>query len=101
MSPTNTCSATAELSFTAPGDDEDAGTGAAPGATVQATLCAPDTVYTVTALPLVVEDIQPGANSIVTLKYYIPANVDSFTTTTYASCRDDAGREYWFPGPLA
>ena len=78
-----------------------AGTGAAPGATVQATLCAPDTVYTVTALPLVVEDIQPGANSIVTLKYYIPANVDSFTTTTYASCRDDAGREYWFPGPLA
>jgi hypothetical protein len=36
----------------------------------------------------------------VTLKYYVPAGTGSFTTTTYASCRDDAGREYWFPGPL-
>jgi len=68
--------------------------------TIQASLCVPDTVYTVTSLPLVAGDIQPGANSIVTIKYYISANVGSFTTTTYASCLDDAGREYRFPGPL-
>jgi beta propeller repeat protein len=81
-------------------DLSNAGSGAALGATIQASLCVPDTIYTVTGLPLAAGDIEPGANSIVTLKYYIPAGVGSFTTTTYASCLDDAGREYWFPGPL-
>jgi hypothetical protein len=77
-----------------------AGTGAALQSTVQASFCVPDTVYTVTTLPLLGGDIGPGANRTVTLKYYVPSNVGSFTTTTYATCDDDAGREYWFPGPM-
>jgi len=43
--------------------------------------------------------MNPGANIIVTLKYYVPTNVVRFTTTTYATCSDDVGRTYWFPGP--
>ncbi|MBE0428692.1 MAG: hypothetical protein IBX61_02335 [Thermoleophilia bacterium] len=67
---------------------------------VQASFCMPDTVYTVSVLPLLVGDMEPGANSDVTLKYYVPPNVGGFNATTYATCSDDAGREYWFPGPL-
>lgn len=77
------------------------GTGTALTSTVQVSFATPDTVYTVTPLPLTAGDIQPGANRTVTLKYYVPTNVGSFTTTTYASCQGDAGRIYWFPGPLS
>ena len=77
------------------------GTGEALQSTVQASLCAPDTVYAVTTtLPLRSGDIGPGTNSIVTLKYYVPPSVSNFTTTTYATCNDDAGRQYRFPGPM-
>ncbi|MHB8160747.1 MAG: hypothetical protein ACYDGS_09735, partial [Thermoleophilia bacterium] len=75
------------------------GTGVAVQPTVQAALCMPDTVYTVTSLPLLTGDIQPGANRTVTLKYYVPSNVGNFNTTTYATCNDDAGRTNWFPTP--
>jgi len=77
-----------------------AGTGIAIASTVQASLCTPSTVFTVTALPLLVGDIQPGTNRTVTLKYFVPTNVGSFMTTTYATCSDDVGRTYWFPGPI-
>ncbi|MBE0428690.1 MAG: fibronectin type III domain-containing protein [Thermoleophilia bacterium] len=77
-----------------------AGTSVALESTVQASHATPDTVYAVTALPLLVDDIDPGANRTVTLKYYVPLNVSSFTATTYAACSDDAGRTHWFPGPL-
>jgi hypothetical protein len=76
------------------------GTGTALLATVQASFCNPGTVYLVTQLPSVVGDINPGLNKTVTLKYYVPTNVGSFITTTYANCQDDAGRSYWYPGPL-
>ena len=76
------------------------GTGSALLATVQASLCKPGTVYAVTQLPSVVGDINPGSNKTVTLKYYVPTNVGSFTTKTYATCSDDAGSTYWFPGAL-
>jgi len=76
------------------------GTGVAVQSTVQASLCTPDTVYTVTPLPLLIESLQPGANRTVTLKYYVPSSVGNFNTTTYATCKDDAERTYWFPGPL-
>ncbi|MBK5225378.1 MAG: hypothetical protein JJD96_02230 [Thermoleophilia bacterium] len=77
------------------------GTGAALESTIQASLCTPDTVYTVTSLPLLVGDIVSGANRTVTLKYFVPTNVGSFATTTFATCNDDASRTYWFPGPLS
>ncbi|MBE0428694.1 MAG: fibronectin type III domain-containing protein [Thermoleophilia bacterium] len=77
-----------------------AGTSVALESTLQASHATPDTVYAVTALPLLVGDIHPGTYSAVTLKYYVPPNVGSFTATTYATCNDDAGREYWFPGPM-
>ncbi|MBE0429404.1 MAG: hypothetical protein IBX61_05985 [Thermoleophilia bacterium] len=77
-----------------------AGTGPALASTIEASLCTPDTVYSITPMPLAVGDIQPAAGSAVTLKYYIAPNVGSFVATTYATCEDDAGREYWFPGPL-
>ncbi|MHB1391225.1 MAG: hypothetical protein ACYCXF_08375 [Thermoleophilia bacterium] len=74
------------------------GTGSALSATVQTSLCNPDTVYAVTQLPSVGGDINPDSNKTVTLKYYVPTNVGSFITTTYVTCSDDAGRTYWFPG---
>jgi hypothetical protein len=77
-----------------------AGTGVAVQPTVQASLCMPDTVYTVTPLPFLTGDIQQGANRTVTLNYYVPSNVGNFTTTTYVTCKDDAGIYYWFPGPM-
>jgi len=77
-----------------------AGTGIAFGATVEASLCNPGLVYAVTQLPSLVGDINPGLYKTVTLKYYVPTNVGSFITTTYANCKDDAGRDYWYPGPL-
>ena len=77
-----------------------AGSGAALSSTVQASLCVPNTVYTVTPLPLLAGDIGPGSYRNVTLKYYVPTNVSNFLTTTYATCNDDAGRQYWFPGPM-
>ena len=76
------------------------GTGTAFTSTVRASFATPNTVYTVTPLPLLVGDINPGAYRTVTLKYYVPTNVSSFTATTYATGNDDAGRIYWFPGPL-
>lgn len=76
------------------------GTGSALSTTIQASLCIPTTVYIVTQLPSVVGDINPGSNITVTLKYYVPTNVGSFTTSTYSTCSDDADRTYWFPGPL-
>jgi len=76
------------------------GSGSALQASVHASLCMPATVYTVTTLPLLAGDIVPGTNRTVSLKYYVPTNVGSFTTTTYATCLDDAGRAYWFPGPM-
>lgn len=76
-----------------------AGTGLAPVSTVQASLATPDTVHTVTFLPLLLGDINPGASRVVTLKYYVPTNMGKFTTTTYATCNDDASRIYWYPGP--
>ena len=76
------------------------GTGTALASTVQASYCNPTSVYAVTVLPLLVGDLNPNAASTVTLKYYVPATVGSFTTKTYANCKDDAGRIYWFPGLL-
>ncbi|MFA5795533.1 MAG: hypothetical protein WC980_10770 [Candidatus Brocadiia bacterium] len=77
-----------------------AGTGSAISTAVQASVCNPVTVHVVTQLPLATGDISPGSSKNVTLKYYVPTNVGSFTTTTHATCSDDAGRTYWFPGPL-
>jgi len=76
------------------------GTGIALESTVQASFCNPGTVYAVTQLPSVVGDMNPGSNRTVTLKYFVPTTVGSFTTTTYATCNDDAGNTYWFPGPM-
>jgi hypothetical protein len=76
------------------------GTYPALSATIQASLCNPGTVYIVTPLPSVVGDINPGSNRTVTLKYYVPTNVGSFTSTTYSTNNDDTGRTYWSPGPL-
>lgn len=77
------------------------GTGTAWESTIQASLCIPHTVYTVTSLPLLVADIEPAGYRLVTLKYYVPTGVSSFSSTTYVTCKDDAQRIYWFPGPLA
>ncbi|MBI5871368.1 MAG: hypothetical protein HZB44_10530 [Actinobacteria bacterium] len=76
------------------------GTGFALESTVQASFCNPSTVYSVTQLPSAVGDINPGSSRTVTLKYFVPTNVGSFTTTTYATCNDDAGSTYWFPGSM-
>jgi hypothetical protein len=76
------------------------GTGIALESTVQASFCNPGTVYSVTQLPSVVGDMNPGSNRTVTLKYYVPTTVGSFTTNTYATCSDDIGSTYWFPGPM-
>jgi len=78
----------------------DMGTGIAIAAMVQASFCNPSTVYATTQFPLVVGDINPGSNRTVTIKYFVPATVGSFTTTTYATCSDDIGRTYWLPGPM-
>lgn len=76
------------------------GTSTAIGATVQASICVPETVYIVTPLPMGIGDLDPGGYSDLTLKYYVPITVGSFTTTTYVTCEDDAGRTYWFPEML-
>jgi hypothetical protein len=77
------------------------GTGTAIDPTVQASLCIPASVYIATQLPLgVASNLSPGASTSVTLKYFVPTTVYSFTTTTYANCKDDAGRLYWFPVPM-
>lgn len=76
------------------------GTGIAIGTTIQDSLCVPDTVYVVTTLPQTTGDIDSGGYVDVTLKYYVPTNVGSFTATTYATCDDDSGRAYWFPEPM-
>ena len=76
------------------------GTGTALQSTVQASLCSPGSVTVSTSLPLTVGDLDPGISRTVTLKYFVPTTVGSFTTTTYATCNDDAGRTYWFPGPM-
>jgi len=76
------------------------GTGVAIGATIAASTCTPSSVYVTTALPLPVGDLEPGISSTVSLKYYVPANVGSFTTTTYVNSRDDAARTYWYPRPM-
>ncbi len=76
------------------------GTGPAIDSTVHASYCSPATVYAVSALPLQVGSIEAGNYRSVTIKYYVPTSVGSFTTTTYASYQDDAGRTYWSPGPL-
>jgi len=76
------------------------GTGLAVGSAIAASICNPDTVYVTTPLPLTVGDLYPGSYNAVALKYFVPATVGSFTTTTYANCADDAGRLYWYPGPL-
>ena len=56
-------------------------------------------VHTVTPLPLSLPDLAAQKWNLVTIKYHVPAGVDSFMTLTSAYCRDDAGRTYWFPGP--
>ena len=76
------------------------GTGIAIAATIAASYGNPTSVYVTTLLPLTVGDIGPNSASAVTLKYYVPTSVSSFTTTTYANCKDDANRIYWFPGPM-
>ncbi|MBE0429402.1 MAG: hypothetical protein IBX61_05975 [Thermoleophilia bacterium] len=76
------------------------GTGIAGFAAVQDSICIPATVYVVTTMPLAAGDIDPSSSLGLTLKYYVPTNVGSFTVTTYATCEDDAGRIYWLPGPL-
>ncbi|MHB9052871.1 MAG: tyrosine-type recombinase/integrase [Thermoleophilia bacterium] len=76
------------------------GTGIATGVTVAASYGNPTSVYVTTPLPLTVGDITPNSFSTVTIKYYVPTSVGSFTTTTYANCQDDTGRTYWFPGPM-
>ncbi|MBE0429401.1 MAG: hypothetical protein IBX61_05970 [Thermoleophilia bacterium] len=77
------------------------GTGIAGFAAVQDSICIPATVYVVTTMPLAAGDIDPSSSLGLTLKYYVPTDVGSFTVMTYATCEDDAGRIYWFPGPLA
>ncbi|MHB9053343.1 MAG: hypothetical protein ACYC5F_05060 [Thermoleophilia bacterium] len=76
------------------------GTEIAIAATIAASYGNPTSVYVTTPLPLTVGDISPNSASTITLKYYVPTSVGGFTTTTYASCQDDAGRTYWFPGPM-
>jgi len=76
------------------------GSGIAIEPAIQASFGAPTTVYVVTALPLAAGSLGPTASTNITLKYYVPSNVYSFVTTTYASCEDDAGRLYWFPRQL-
>lgn len=77
------------------------GTGSAISTAIQASICNPVTVHVVTQLPLAVGDINPGSNRTVTLKYFVPTTVGSFTTTTYATCSDDIGSTYWFPVPMS
>ena len=76
------------------------GTGTAISPTIAASICSPTSVNVTTPLPMTVADLSPNASVPVTLKYYVPASVGSFTVTTYANCQDDAGRTYWFPGAL-
>jgi hypothetical protein len=76
------------------------GTGTAMSPTIVASICNPTSVYITTPLPLTVGDLSPNSSSTVALKYYVPASVSRFTTTTYANCKDDVGRTYWFPGAL-
>ena len=77
-----------------------AGTGIASAATVAASYGNPTSVYVITPLPLTMGDLNPGISRTVTLKYYVPTSAGRFTTTSYASCKDDAGRTYRYPGQL-
>lgn len=76
------------------------GTATAISPTIAASICNPTSVYATTPLPLALADLNPVALIPMTLKYFVPTSVGSFTTTTYAHCQDDVGRTYWFPGPL-
>ncbi|RJQ46401.1 MAG: hypothetical protein C4534_02955 [Gaiellales bacterium] len=76
------------------------GTGEAFEPTVHASFCTPSSVNVVTPLPLTTGNLMPGASETIMLKYYVPSNISNFTTISYASCKDDAQREYWFPGQL-
>lgn len=77
------------------------GTGWAIGANVQASFANPESVYTVSSLPFAVDDLDAGSKKTLTLKYFVPNDVRTFTTRTFVTCNDDAGRVYWFPGPPA
>ncbi len=76
------------------------GTGIALSPTIAASIANPTSVYVTTLMPLAVANLNPGSSSTATLKYHVPTTVSRFTTTTYVTCQDDAGRMYWFPGPL-
>ncbi len=76
------------------------GTGFAKSPTIAASIASPTSVYATTTLPMTVSDLNPSTSETVTLKYFVPTTISRFTTTTYANCQDDAGRTYWFPGPL-
>lgn len=74
------------------------GTGMAICPVIVGSRCSPDYVSTSTQLPLQVNDLAPGEYVKIPLKYYVTATVNSFTTFTFASCMDEAGRELSFPG---
>ncbi|MHB1390608.1 MAG: fibronectin type III domain-containing protein [Thermoleophilia bacterium] len=76
-----------------------AGTGVAEQTAVQTSRGRPDSVITVTPLPIPAGDLQPGAETTVAVKYQVPINVGVFSTDTTASCMDDAQRSYTFPVP--
>jgi beta propeller repeat protein len=76
------------------------GTGEAIDTAIQASICAPVSVYAANPLPLTGGSLMPGASAVVTLKYHVPVGVHSFRANTYASCGDDAGRLHWFPERL-
>lgn len=60
--------------------------------------CSPDYITTSTQFPLQVDDMAPGEFVIIPLKYSVTTTVHSFITFTRASCEDETGKQYSFPG---
>ena len=54
-------------------------------------------VYLTTPVPLPLGDIAQGAYAPFTLKYFVPVGVTGFTTTVYATAKDQAGADYYYP----
>lgn len=76
------------------------GTGTAFDVRVEESLAFPATIYAMTPLPIDAGDIESGTGVPVEIAYHVPGGFTSFVATTYASCRDSEGEEFWFPEPL-
>ncbi|MEK7816873.1 MAG: RHS repeat-associated core domain-containing protein, partial [Actinomycetota bacterium] len=58
-------------------------------------------VYLTTPVPLPLGDISQGSYAPFTLKYFVPAGVTGFTTTVYATAKDQAGTDYYYPAKIS